>query len=305
MKTRNLKSKQHVIQMNPLKPGMYIVAVSGGVDSMVLLHLLSHQSNIQLIIGHFDHGIRPDSQNDRLFVQNTATRLGLPFVYEKAQLGPGASEDIARAARYKFLESARQSHKAIAIITAHQQDDVLETALINLLRGTNRKGLTSLSNQPTILRPLLHVPKETIRSYAQSERLIWQEDSTNQEDTYLRNYIRHHLLPHFDANTRTRLLGIINATRDINNELDMQLINLLHMQPSQRVLDRAWFISLPHVVGREFLATWLRTRGISNFDAKTLERLAIGAKVNRAGSLINISGTKFLAVEKNNLALVG
>ena len=101
------------------------------------------------------------------------------------------------------------------------------------------------------------------------------------------------------------MLDIIDQTRGINAELDMQMINLMHIQPSQRILDRAWFISLPHGVGREFLATWLRLRGVGSFDARTLERLVVGAKVNRSGSLINISGSVSLAVGKDHLALVG
>ena len=288
-----------------LDPGTYLVAVSGGVDSMVLLHLLNYLPDLKLIVGHFDHGIRTDSEVDRQFVQNTASQLGLPFVHASAKLGPGASEAAARTARYAFLEQARQSHGARAIVTAHHQDDVLETALINILRGTNRKGLSSLSNRPTILRPLLGVPKKDIQKYAKSRGLKWREDSTNSDETYLRNYIRRQLLPKFDETSRTRLLNIIETARGINHELDKQLINLVHNQPDQTVLDRAWFISLPHAVGREILATWLRMQDVRSFDTKTLNRLVIGAKVSRAGSLINISGKLSLAVGKEHLALVG
>ena len=297
--------ERNVIKAISLDPGTYLVAVSGGVDSIVLLHLLNYLPDLKLIVGHFDHGIRTDSEIDRQFVQNTASRLGVAFVHGSAKLGPGTSEATARTARYRFLEQARQSHGARSIVTAHHQDDVLETALINILRGTNLKGLTSLSNRPTIIRPLLDVPKKDILAYAKSHRLKRREDSTNADETYLRNYIRRRLLPKFDVATRTHLLNIIETARGINDELDMELINLLQAQPNQTVLDRAWFISLPHGVGREFLATWLRMQDVRSFDAKTLDRLVVGAKVNRAGTLINISGKLSLAVGREHLALVG
>ena len=302
-RTRELK--QGKLKNISLDPGTYVVAVSGGVDSIVLLHLLKNRANLKLVVAHFDHGIRVDSGSDRLFVQKTAAQLDLPFVYESAKLGKGSSEAAARTARYKFLEQARKSHDARAILTAHHQDDVLETALINIIRGTNRRGLTSLSSRQTIIRPLLNMSKKAIKAYAQSHGLTWREDSTNEDEAYLRNYVRRRMLPKFDAHSRSRLLNIIEQTRGINDELDAQMINLMHIQPSQRILDRAWFISLPHGLGREFLATWLRLRGVGSFDAKALERLVVGAKVNRPGSLINISGSVSLAVGRDHLALVG
>jgi tRNA(Ile)-lysidine synthase len=288
-----------------LKPGKYIVAVSGGVDSMVLLNLLNRRSDLELVVAHFDHGIRTDSDCDRQLVQEVAGRLGLTFVYEAAKLGPRASEAAARAARYAFLERMRQVHGAKAIVMAHHQDDVLETAILNILRGTGRKGLTSLSSRSQVVRPMLHLPKKVIREYADSQGLKWREDSTNTDEKYLRNYVRHRILPRFDDEARTQLISIIEQMHRINYELDTHLINLMHNQPGVRQLDRGWFISLPHAVAREFLASWLRARGIGNFDTKTLERVVVAAKVRQVGSLIDIMGGASLVVKRNRLALVG
>jgi tRNA(Ile)-lysidine synthase len=288
-----------------LKPGKYIVAVSGGVDSMVLLDLLHRQVDLGLVVAHFDHGIRTDSGHDRQFVQEMAGQLGLTFVYEEAKLGPGVSEATARTARYAFLERMRQVHGAKAIVTAHHQDDVLETAILNILRGTGRKGLTSLSSRSLVVRPMLHLPKKTIREYADSQGLKWREDSTNTDEKYLRNYIRHRILPRFDDAARAQLIDIIERMRRVNYELDITLVNLMHSQPNLRQLDRGWFVSLPHAVAREFLASWLRARGVGNFDTKTLERVVVAAKVSQVGSLIDIMGGASLFVKRNSLALVG
>src|SRR5437764_343012 len=128
------------------KPGKYVVAVSGGVDSVALLDMLARSDDLKLVVAHFDHGIRKDSAKDRKFVEDLAKNYDLPFVYEEGHLGSGTSEAVARGARYDFLHRVKKSHGAQAIITAHHQDDVLETAIINLLRGTGRKGLTSLTS---------------------------------------------------------------------------------------------------------------------------------------------------------------
>ena len=142
-----------------LEPGVYVVAVSGGVDSMVLLDLLRRQKDLKLVVAHLDHGIRSDSDLDRQLVQQVASKHGLAFVYNTAQLGPGASEALARKARYNFLRRVQLATNATAIVTAHHQDDLIETAILNLLRGTGRKGLSSLGDDKHLRRPLLHVSK--------------------------------------------------------------------------------------------------------------------------------------------------
>src|SRR5579884_3654782 len=112
-----------------LEPGAYVVAVSGGVDSVVLLDLLTKNHNLKLTVAHFDHGKRKDSASDRHFVQKLAEKHGLSFVYAEGRLGLGASEAAARKARYKFLQQVRESAEARAVVTAHHQDDLLETAI--------------------------------------------------------------------------------------------------------------------------------------------------------------------------------
>lgn len=295
-----------------VKPGTYVVAVSGGVDSMVLLDILAKQvaargpaeDKLRLVVAHYDHGIRPDSQEDRLLVQSAAQHYGLPFVYEEGKLGVGASEAEARRARYDFLERVRLASGARAIITAHHEDDVLETAILNLLRGTGRKGLTSLASRPHILRPLLRYSRRQIAAYAQENGIQWREDSTNTDERYARNYIRHRLLSRFTDEGRQRLLGIIERSRRVNTELDMELANLMHVQPAVHVLDRRYFVSLPHVVAREFLAAWLRARGIRGFDRKVLERVVVAAKVQRSGTEIDIMEYTSLEVGRETLALI-
>jgi tRNA(Ile)-lysidine synthase len=289
------------------KPGRYVLAVSGGVDSMALLDMLrQRQADDQawkLTVAHLDHGIRPDSAEDRRLVQSVARRHGLPFVYHEARLGAGASEAEARQARYGFLRSVQQAADAGAIITAHHQDDALETAIINMLRGSGRKGLSALGNRHDLLRPLLHVPKRELAAYAKDQGLVWHEDSTNENEAYLRNYVRRQLLPRFDDMARTRLWQLINEIRATNYELDALLATQLHLQPVAGTLERHWFNSLPHAAAREVMAAWLRAHDVRDFDSKSLERLVVAAKVAAPGKVFPVLDGRDLQIFPDYLAL--
>ena len=286
--------------------GKYVVAVSGGVDSMVLLDVLSKLPGLSLTIAHYDHGIRPDAMEDRLLVEQAAARYGLPLVYGEGRLGPRASEAAARHARYQFLEGVLQRAQADAIITAHHQDDVLETAIINILRGTGRKGLTALRATLQRLRPFLAITKADIIVYAQSCALVWREDSTNHDERYLRNYIRLRILPRLGSAGRQKLLDSITATQQVNDEIDEILEAVLANGLQERhSLVRSWFIGLPFAVSKEVMAAWLRKEQVRGFDARTIERATIGAKTLAPGSRIDIRHGIVVRVEKGVLALTG
>jgi tRNA(Ile)-lysidine synthase len=279
--------------------GTYVLAVSGGVDSMTLLHLLHDQPGLELVVAHFDHGMRADSTEDLALVRATARSYSLPFVSEAGRLGPETSEATARQARYEFLRRVQSDHQAQAIITAHHQDDVLETAIINMLRGTGRRGLTALSSRSDIVRPLLKVSKNELVAHARQHNLHWREDSTNQDEAYLRNYVRHQLLTRFSLSDRERFLQIITQLQTINGELDGLLEDCL----AER-LNRRWFNSLPHAVAREVMASWLRQHEIRNFDSRLLERLVVAAKTAAAGKQFPIYGSHRLSLGREFALLV-
>lgn len=299
-----------------LSPGTYVVAVSGGVDSMALLHLLvqlneewrmrnqdQKNSPFKFVVAHLDHGIREDSNLDRKLVQKRATMYGLPFVHQKARLGPNVSEAVARRARYDFLHKVREASGARAIITAHHQDDMLETAIHNLLRGTGRRGLSSIKSTDTIIRPLLHVTKAELQLHAQLQKLEWREDSTNQDIKYRRNYIRHTILPRFNPEQREQLHAIIKRMHQLNNEIEAHLVNHLHDRLDKDRLDRKWFIQLPHAVAKEVMHAWLRRHSIKNIDKKLLERLVVAAKTFPYGARTDVDGRHVLWMQKDVLLL--
>lgn len=287
-----------------IEPGKYVAAVSGGVDSMVLLDLLVRLPDTEIVVAHFDHGIRPDSAKDRELVQQTAEQHGLAFEFAEGKLGAGASEEKARNARYEFLNSVREKHKAKAIVTAHHQDDLIETAVINMLRGTGRKGLTSMRSGLVIKRPLLDVTKQEILAYADKHSIRWHEDSTNSDTAYMRNYVRHIILPKLTVDQRHVLTNSLTELSQTNKKIEKEIVNYLQLNLSDTAtIERGGFIVLPHDVAREAMASWLRLNGIRDFDRKTIERLVVAAKTKKPGQRVNIINKKWLAVGKDKLSL--
>lgn len=286
-------------------PGKYVVAVSGGVDSVVLLDLLSKKKNLHLVVAHFDHGIRDDSAEDRKLVQKLAKHYGLPVVYRSGNLGADASEATAREARYTFLRQTMHAQKAQAIITAHHQDDMLETAIINMLRGTGRKGLSSLINTKELKRPMLRWRKSDVLAYAREHKLAWYEDSTNADERYLRNYIRKHILSRFTEPDRDDLLRRIEHAGKINKQIDQLLAEDLAQQPAPDELNRMWYLQLPFAVAKEMMATWLRRNGVTNFDRSLIEQLVIAAKTAAPGKQADIDKAHNLQFTKEKISLRG
>ena len=171
-----------------VSPKKYLIAVSGGVDSVVLLDMLAKKHK-NILVAHFDHGIREDSKEDAIFVRQLAVKYGVKFFTKREELGANASEEKARRARYKFLRELSEKQNA-TIVTAHHLDDVVETIIINMVRGTGWRGLAVL-NAEDIYRPLINFEKQEIINYAKQNNLKWREDSTNSLNVYMRNIVRH------------------------------------------------------------------------------------------------------------------
>lgn len=284
-----------------LSPGKYVAAVSGGVDSMVLLELAAKQKGVKLIVAHFDHGIHKNSDEYSKFVQKKAKALGLEFASEKGELGVGASEATARKARYEFLEKLKKHYKAKAILTAHHKDDVVETAIINLLRGSGRKGLASLKSTDKVKRPLLTYTKKQITDYANKHNVEWREDPTNLNTSYLRNYIRLKIVPNLNQQQKDRLLTMIDKQSQTNRELERLIANLMRgiTDPG---LDRKLFISLSHDLAKEVMAELFRSQKIG-FDSKLLEKSVAFAKTAKYGKTMSISKNSYLKIDGDNVGL--
>lgn len=278
--------------INQIKPGAYILAVSGGVDSVVLLDLLAKQNDLNIIVAHVNHGIRPDSDSDEDFVKQLANKYGFTFVSTKLNLKSDSSEELARNKRYDYLREQQTIHQAIALITAHHQDDLIETAFINLIRGTGYWGLSSLGSHEDLIRPMLPYSKKQIRQYAQDNNLTWHEDFTNLDKSYLRNKIRHDVVAKMSPQQRQYILEIIQKASQINTAIDKELDNLLMrlLHKGQPVISLKKFRYLPYGISSELVRKILIKFGAKDVDRKIISIVTVNLKTLSAGKIIQAPG---------------
>ncbi len=182
-----------------LRPGPVLVAVSGGLDSVVLLDLLrqvADRTRLELIVAHADHGITPASGEVAGRVEALALEFGLPVMVGRLVLGPDASETRARTARLRWLEQTRKHLAARYILLAHHAEDQAETVLMRLLRGSGPAGLAGMvARRGPLVRPLLPFNRSTLLRYAHAQGLSWWEDPANRDSRHLRSWLRHEVFP--------------------------------------------------------------------------------------------------------------
>jgi tRNA(Ile)-lysidine synthase len=204
-----------------------LVAVSGGVDSMVLLEALSRvreRLGLRLYVAHLHHGLRGRAADrDAAFVVAEAARWGLGVSVgrlDPAERGPGQSVQVwAREARYRCLEAIGDQVRAARILVAHTQDDQAETVLLNLLRGTGPRGLAGIPPaRDRILRPLLRVSRADVEAYAAARHVPFRTDASNASEAYRRNRIRHQLLPLLAKEYNPRIVGSLAALAALARE---------------------------------------------------------------------------------------
>ncbi|WP_177199874.1 tRNA lysidine(34) synthetase TilS [Flexibacter flexilis] len=192
-----IKSAKLFEEQTPL-----LVAVSGGLDSVVLCYLL-HKLAYSFQIAHCNFQLRNnESEQDHGFVQGLAEHLAVPFHVIRFQTKDFAQQqglsvqEAARTLRYQWFEQTRRQHELSFVLTAHHATDNTETLLLNLVRGTGLSGLHGIPPQNgQIIRPLLPFSRAQLLAYAQEKGLQWREDSSNASDYYTRNKIRHHVWP--------------------------------------------------------------------------------------------------------------
>ena len=265
-----------------------ILAVSGGVDSMVLLHMFRNESDV--VVAHFDHGTRPSSKADAEFVQKAAESYGLPFFLGSAELGSDVSEEQARISRYEFFEDLARKLDG-EIYTAHHADDLIETMAINIIRGTGWRGLAPFSRQ-NIRRPFLEgetpLFRRDIYQYASQHGLSFRFDPTNAEDKYLRNRVREKLMNlHFDV--KLELIKIYHQMNNLRTEIDTEVSEILATYSQKDGFykyDRTTFMNLEDATALEILHAILACEDISatrpqlHDFLKAIQNYSAGRKFN-------------------------
>jgi tRNA(Ile)-lysidine synthase len=267
------------------KERRYLVGVSGGVDSRVLLQILLDAGFTNLVICHLDHRLRgSDSERENRLIRRLAARLKLPLVQEQVQEWPPklSLETAARQARQQFFARAAEQFEASHVFLGHHADDQVETFLFNILRGAGSIGQAAMRTETRIsaegvdlivVRPLLQVWKQEIRDYAKKRRLKFSEDFTNAENKFTRNRIRNLLVPEIE-----RILGrpfksnLLRLCEIAADEVEL----LRQLTPAWSELDELSvrdLRTLPVALQRRVIHQWLTRKGIDDVGFEDVEQI--------------------------------
>lgn len=287
------------------------VACSGGLDSMALLSLVQEfatRSGVSVGALHFNHGLRPESCADELFVAAQVRDLGLPLVIgqarnlrEEAQRQHLSLETAARRARYKFFHSFLERRQPVLLVTAHNATDQVETMLMNLMRGTGLRGVKGIpQRRGRIGRPLLQVTRAQLVDYIADKQIAYREDPSNSSLEFTRNRVRLELLPVIrklgGPGVEERIAGAGLRLADDLKVIDTQLDELwLHVKTvkagleiDRRLLQESPFALIPHILGRMMR----RSGAVKQVSARVLEDLCalVGSVDERRESRYDLGG---------------
>ncbi len=282
-----------------LQPGQHIlVGVSGGADSialLALLHELAPAWKLRLTAAHLNHGIRgADADQDARFVRSFVRRLGVGFIEGRANVPrlarrKGVSLEMAgREARYAFFADAARRRHCDVIATAHTANDQAETILLKLARGAGAQGLagipfTTRRYSLMLIRPLRDISRAEIIQFLRRRRLTWREDLSNADAAYLRNRVRHEVLPFLETRLNPRICQVLARTADIldkeNEWLNTLAGNILSEcakeSASGNTLNCRILASHPLAARRRVLRQWLVACGLdpNSLDFDAAERM--------------------------------
>ena len=261
-----------------LKGKKLLLATSGGIDSMVMLHLFQ-QLDFEIAIAHCNFQLRGvESFEDQKFIQDYADANAVP-VYITQFDTKAFAEDYklstqvaARKLRYNWFYELLETEKYDYILTAHHADDNLETFLINLSRGTGLDGITGIPEQnENVVRPLLAFSQQEIEDYAKLNHIKWQEDSSNASDKYVRNKIRHHLVPmlkELNPNFLSSFHKTQNYLQEAQNMVDdaaIMVYQQVAVQEGENIsFDLKKLKKLPNY--KSYLYQWLNEFGFTAWD---------------------------------------
>lgn len=273
------KLKKHCNQHFPfLKQKKVLLAVSGGLDSMVLLHLFQ-QLHYEIGVAHCNFQLRGlESFEDQNFIQNYAEANSLPIFITQfdtqafAQDYKLSIQVAARELRYNWFYELLEIHNFDYVLTAHHADDNLETFLINLSRGTGLDGLTGIPEQnDKVIRPLLAFSRQEIEAYAKQNAIQWREDSSNASDKYLRNKIRHDVVPILKE-LNTDFIASFQKTQEYLQQAQVMVEDasiMVYQQVAKEIGEEIHFDlkklkQLPNY--KSYLYQWLREFGFLAWD---------------------------------------
>ncbi len=305
-----------------MQPGdSILLAVSGGVDSMAMLHLFTRLQtswNLKLAVSHVNHQLRgAEADEDENFVRATAESKSLPFYSKRVATVDYAhtyrlsKQAAARELRYQFFEEVRQKIAADAVATAHQADDNAETVLLNAMRGTGVRGLSGIPSKRTsgqIIRPILFAYRDEIERYAKEEGIQFRHDSSNDSVHYTRNLIRHDVLPLLKANINPDVVHSLNRLafmmRDVAKRIEAEAeiffpLVVGHDEAGNIALNISILMKAPAYLQEETIINVFRTLGIEPEANKVMRVLELSN--HSTGHSLSLSGSMNVYRDREHL----
>ncbi len=279
-----------------------LLAVSGGVDSMVLLYLLM-RLDYKVSVAHVNFQLRGnDSDLDEEIVRKTCDNLGVPFYCKRAalEMSEGSVQMEARKVRYEFFDDLIEAHGFDKIVTAHHLNDSLETVLLNLSKGTGIAGLTGIAAvNGKVVRPMLCLTRGEILDFANEHGIVWREDATNKESKYQRNLIRNEVIPRLEAlnpsliTTFTSTLERLQGAQEVL-ESEVHKIKSKYLEPGDPMeLHLSWMDSSKK--SQVLLSELLKQFGVSYSQSREIaQNTDSGKQFNTPSYRINRDRNKLL-----------
>jgi len=276
-------------------PGSLLVGVSGGVDSVALLHALIRTGRKPVVL-HFDHGWRTESRADAEWVRELAVKWGLKHVAGKMRATKKHREAEARAARYAFFAQTAQRLGLPDLVLAHHADDQVETFLMQLLRGSGAAGRgmdpVSKRNGLVLHRPWLGIWKKEIVAYARKQKLVWRDDATNADTRHRRNLIRRRVLPYLRKQVSPQVTENLLRAAEIQRAESEWLDALCAEAGGQPELAVKVLRATPLAQQRRTILRWLQGRGVKDISFADVETVR-GLLENDIPAKVNLSAGKF------------
>ena len=309
------------------RPERVVAAVSGGADSVALLsllHRLRDEKGIFVGCVHVNHGLRAASEEEERFVRDLCEKLDIPVKVYRVRIDKGNTEDKAREARYRAIEDAAAAFGSPVAVLAHHAGDQAETLMMRLMRGCGdglgaMRPMTKRENGTVIWRPLLSELPEELRAWNTENGLEWCEDESNADESYMRNRIRHSVLPLLEQTTgnvrvnMARSAEIIRENNDfVRGEAEKFLLRHLKTIPLKSIPYSAWK-ELHTAVRRQVLRLLFSQpdAALPYGTDERVDRLSHGDTVNlpgdmyfeRYGDRLYLTGTKSIDRPRGRLAV--
>lgn len=237
-----------------------VLGISGGPDSMVLLHIFNEikkELDLFLICAHVNHNLRKESAEEKTFIENYCGKKGIYFEYLKIEeYGEDNFHNEARTIRYNYFNDLVKQYGAKFLVTAHHGDDLMETILMRIVRGSTLKGYSGFERtidkgSYKIIRPLITVTKDEILDYAKNNKIEYRTDQSNFKDVYTRNRYRKYVLPFFkneDEHVHNKFLKFSETLLEYNAFIDKQMNNVIKKVVKQNTINLEEFKKIDHIL---------------------------------------------------------